>query len=84
EIYTGAMSSAASDVYKRQQLGKSFTGTEFALPSEVKAYAELFMQEREVRTATLSLAALQAKQTMTEDELKAYYAVNQNSFISPE
>ncbi|HHR6224181.1 TPA: peptidylprolyl isomerase [Providencia alcalifaciens] len=68
----------------RAQLGKSFTGTEFALPSEVKAYAELFMQEREVRTATLSLAALQAKQTVTEDELKAYYAANQNSFISPE
>lgn len=68
----------------RAQLGKSFTGTEFALPSEVKAYAELFMQEREVRTASLSLAALEAKQTVSEDELKAYYAANQNSFISPE
>lgn len=68
----------------RAQLGKSFTGTEFALPSEVKAYAELFMQQREVRTAMLPLAEVQAKQTVTEDELKAYYDANQNSFISPE
>ncbi|EFB71209.1 Peptidyl-prolyl cis-trans isomerase D [Providencia rustigianii] len=68
----------------RAQLGKSFTGTEFALPSEVKAYAELFMQQREVRTAMLPLAEVQAKQTVTEEELKAYYDANQNSFISPE
>ncbi|MFD1093391.1 peptidylprolyl isomerase [Providencia vermicola] len=68
----------------RAQLGKSFTGTDFALPSEVKAYAELFMQEREIRTATLSLADVQAKQTISEEELKAYYDANQNSFISPE
>ncbi|MGG4608139.1 peptidylprolyl isomerase [Providencia sp. Me31A] len=68
----------------RAQLGKTFTGTDFALPSEVKAYAQLFMQEREIRTATLSLADLQAKQTATEEELKAYYDANQNSFISPE
>ncbi|MTC60166.1 peptidylprolyl isomerase [Providencia rustigianii] len=68
----------------RAQLGKSFTGTEFALPSEVKAYAELFMQQREVRTALLPLAEVQAKQTVTDDELKAYYDANQNSFISPE
>ncbi|WP_265694112.1 peptidylprolyl isomerase [Providencia rustigianii] len=68
----------------RAQLAKSFTGTEFALPSEVKAYAELFMQQREVRTAMLPLAEVQAKQTVTEEELKAYYDANQNSFISPE
>ncbi|WP_369309987.1 peptidylprolyl isomerase [Providencia rettgeri] len=68
----------------RAQLGKSFTGTDFALPSEVKAYAELFMQERAIRTATLSLADVQAKQTVSEEELKAYYDANQNSFISPE
>ncbi|EPL9570737.1 peptidylprolyl isomerase [Providencia rettgeri] len=68
----------------RAQLGKAFTGTDFALPSEVKAYAELFMQEREIRTTTLSLADIQAKQTVSEEELKAYYDANQNSFISPE
>ncbi|MBP6123270.1 MULTISPECIES: peptidylprolyl isomerase [Providencia] len=68
----------------RAQLAKSFTGTDFALPSEVKAYAELFMQERDIRTAILPLAQVQAKQTVTDDELKAYYDANQNSFISPE
>ena len=68
----------------RAQLAKSFTGTDFALPSEVKTYAALFMQEREIRIATLSLAQIQAKQVISEDELKAYYDANQNSFIAPE
>lgn len=68
----------------RAQLAKAFTGSDFALPSEVKAYAELFLQEREIRTATLSLADEQAKQSVTEDEIKAYYDVNHNSFLSPE
>ncbi|EKT54350.1 periplasmic folding chaperone [Providencia burhodogranariea DSM 19968] len=68
----------------RAQLASSFTGTDFTLPSEVKAYAELFLQEREIRTATLSLADAQAKQSVTDDEIKAYYDANQNSFISPE
>ncbi|WP_368920572.1 SurA N-terminal domain-containing protein, partial [Providencia vermicola] len=36
----------------RAQLAKAFTGSDFALPSEVKNYAELFLQEREIRTAT--------------------------------
>ncbi len=68
----------------RAQLGKTFTGTDFALPSEVKAYAQLYMQEREIRTATLPLADVQGKQTVSDDELKAYYDANQDSFISPE
>ncbi|WP_318840082.1 peptidylprolyl isomerase [Providencia sp. PROV080] len=68
----------------RAQLAKAFTGSDFALPSEVKNYAELFLQEREIRTATLSLADIEAKQTAPEDELKDYYNANQNSFISPE
>lgn len=68
----------------RAQLAKAFTGSDFALPSEVKTYAELFLQEREIRTATLSLADAQAKQSVTEDEIKAYYDANHDSFISPE
>lgn len=68
----------------RAQLARSFTGTEFTLPSEVKAYAELFLQKREIRTAKLSLADAQAKQSVTDEEIKAYYDANQNSFISPE
>ncbi|EKT53517.1 peptidylprolyl isomerase [Providencia sneebia] len=68
----------------RTQLAKAFTGTEFALPSEVKQYAELFLQEREIRTATLSLANVEAKQSATDEEIKAYYDMHQNSFVSPE
>nr|WP_314263458.1 peptidylprolyl isomerase [uncultured Moellerella sp.] len=68
----------------REQLGASFSGTDFALPSEVNAYAALIMQQREVRFASLSLADMQSKQTVTDEELQAYYNANQNSFISPE
>ncbi|WP_336194244.1 peptidylprolyl isomerase [Providencia stuartii] len=68
----------------RAQLAKAFTGSDFALPSEVKTYAELFLQEREIRTVTLSLADAQAKQSVTEDEIKTYYDANHDSFISPE
>ncbi|KLN96448.1 peptidylprolyl isomerase [Moellerella wisconsensis] len=68
----------------REQLGNTFSGTEFALPSEVKAYAELIMQKRDIRSATLSLADMQKKQTVTEQELQDYYHSNQSSFLSPE
>lgn len=46
--------------------------------------AALVLQERDVRLATIDLKALQAKQSAGDDELKAYYDQNKNSFIAPE
>ncbi|CRK85562.1 Peptidyl-prolyl cis-trans isomerase D [Candidatus Providencia siddallii] len=68
----------------RVQLIKSLAGTEFVLPSEIKTYAELFMQEREINTAILFLSKVQEKQSVSENEVKAYYNKNYKSFISPE
>ncbi|KFK97586.1 MULTISPECIES: peptidylprolyl isomerase [unclassified Serratia (in: enterobacteria)] len=67
-----------------QQMLQGFGGSGFVLPSESQAMSALMLQERDVRLATIELKALQAKQTVTDEELKAYYEQNQNSFISPE
>ena len=67
-----------------QQMLQGFSGSGFVLPSESQAMSALMLQERDVRLATIELKALQAKQTVTDEELKAYYEQNQNSFISPE
>lgn len=67
-----------------QQLLQAFNDSGFALPAEATAMSELILQQREVRLATLDLKALQAQQKVTDEELKAYYDQNKNSFIAPE
>ncbi|MBH2705591.1 peptidylprolyl isomerase [Serratia marcescens] len=67
-----------------QQLIQVFGESGFVLPSESQAMAALVLQERDVRLATIDLKALQAKQSAGDDELKAYYDQNKNSFIAPE
>ncbi|HFK4647950.1 TPA: peptidylprolyl isomerase [Serratia marcescens] len=67
-----------------QQLIQAFGESGFVLPSESQAMAALVLQERDVRLATIDLKTLQAKQSAGDDELKAYYDQNKNSFIAPE
>ena len=67
-----------------QQLIAAFGNSDFILPTESQAMVALMLQERDVRLATIDLKALQAKQTVSDDELAAYYEQNKNSFIAPE
>ncbi|OQV36060.1 peptidylprolyl isomerase [Serratia nematodiphila] len=67
-----------------QQVIQAFGESGFVLPSESQAMAALVLQERDVHLATIDLKALQAKQSAGDDELKAYYDQNKNSFIAPE
>ncbi|MGN2498645.1 peptidylprolyl isomerase [Serratia nevei] len=67
-----------------QQVIQAFGDSGFVLPSESQAMAALVLQERDVRLATIDLKALQTKQSAGDDELKAYYDQNKNSFIAPE
>ncbi|MGP1956418.1 MAG: peptidylprolyl isomerase [Arsenophonus sp. NC-PE1-MAG3] len=67
-----------------RQLSKIYVTNEFALPEEIKSHAELLLQQREVKIATISLADYQSKQIVTDKELQDYYDTHQNSFISPE
>jgi len=67
-----------------QQLVKAVAGTDFMLDSESDALAALVSQERLVRSATLDVNQLAAKQTVSDEESKNYYQQNQNSFMAPE
>ncbi|OWO79068.1 peptidylprolyl isomerase [Photorhabdus luminescens] len=67
-----------------QQLMMTFSGSEIALPSEVKPNAELLLQQRTVRMATLELRKIQAQQEVTDKDLQDYYNLNKSSFIAPE
>ncbi|WON76188.1 peptidylprolyl isomerase [Serratia sp. UGAL515B_01] len=67
-----------------QQVIQGFGSSDIIPPSETQAMVALMMQERDVRLATIDIKALQAKQTVSDDALKAYYEQNKNSFIEPE
>ena len=67
-----------------QQMIQGFGGSDIVPPGEAQSMVALVLQEREVRLATIDLNALMAKQTVTDEELKAFYEQNKNSFIAPE
>lgn len=67
-----------------QQVTQAFGESGFILPAESQNMAALLLQQRNVRLATIDLSPLQAKQKVSDDELKGYYQENQNSFIAPE
>lgn len=67
-----------------QQLRYSIQGTDFALESEVKDFAGLMLQSRNARLATLDIQPFLEKQTVTDEEIKAFYDQNGSMFIAPE
>ncbi|MCP1437871.1 peptidyl-prolyl cis-trans isomerase D [Erwinia persicina] len=67
-----------------QQLIAAVTRTDFMLPGETESLAALVSQERLVREATINVAALAAKQNVSDEEVKNYYEQNKNSFMAPE
>lgn len=67
-----------------QQMIQGFGGSDIVPPSEAQSMVALVLQEREARLATIDLNAMMAKQTVTDEELKAFYEQNKNSFIAPE
>ena len=57
-----------------QQLRYSIQGTfDFALESEVKDFAGLMLQSRNVRLASLDIQPFLEKETVSDEELKAFY-----------
>ncbi|MDC9587842.1 peptidylprolyl isomerase [Xenorhabdus sp. XENO-10] len=67
-----------------RQLEQVLIGAEIALPTEIKQEAALLFQERTVHFATLELKSIEAKQTVTDEELKNYYDANSKHFTVPE
>ncbi|CCJ72949.1 Peptidyl-prolyl cis-trans isomerase ppiD [Cronobacter condimenti 1330] len=66
------------------QLVKAVMGSDFILPGESDQFAALLSQERQVRTATISVDALAQKQQVSEQEIQNYYQQHTNNFMSPE
>ena len=67
-----------------EQMQSGVANSEFIVPVQAKNTAEVFFQKRSARLATLSLADEMAKQSVSDDEIKAYYEANQKSFVQPE
>ena len=67
-----------------EQMQSGVANSEFIVPAQAKNTAEVFFQKRSARLATLSLADEMAKQSVSDDEIKAYYEANQKSFVQPE
>ncbi|OAT25584.1 peptidylprolyl isomerase [Proteus myxofaciens] len=67
-----------------QQLQYSIQGTDFALESEVKSFADLMLQTRNVRLATLDIQSFLEKETASDEEVKAFYDQNSQMFVAPE
>ncbi|WP_457913968.1 peptidylprolyl isomerase [Candidatus Gillettellia adelgis] len=72
------------DELVKQYIIEAFGESGFILPSESQAISALMFQQRNVRLAKINLNVLQAKQKVTEDQLKSYYYYNKNSFILPQ
>ncbi|WP_426575934.1 peptidylprolyl isomerase [Xenorhabdus stockiae] len=67
-----------------RQLRTILMSTEIALPEEIKQLAQLSLQERTARLATLELKSIEAQQSVTDQELKNYYNMNSKHFTVPE
>ena len=67
-----------------QQLINAIVGSDFMLKGETDELAALVAQQRVVRSATIDVNALAAKQQASDDEVKAYYEQNKNNFTAPE
>lgn len=67
-----------------EQMQSGVANSEFIVPIQAKNTAEVFFQKRSARLATLSLTDEMEKQSVSDDEIKAYYEANQKSFVQPE
>ncbi|EGT82961.1 peptidylprolyl isomerase [Haemophilus quentini] len=67
-----------------EQMQSGVANSEFIVPAQAKNTAKVFFQKRSARLATLSLTDEMAKQSVSDDEIKAYYEANQKSFVQPE
>ncbi|KPV95613.1 Peptidyl-prolyl cis-trans isomerase D [Pseudoalteromonas sp. P1-9] len=66
------------------QLATALIATDFTLDNELASAVKLQNQLRDIETVTLSAANFKADVTVSEDEIKEYYQLNQNQFMAPE
>lgn len=56
----------------------------FTLPSEINEYAKLLLQKRTIRKAPIDITSFTEKQTVTPEDVKAFYDANNEKFTLPE
>ncbi|WP_372769601.1 SurA N-terminal domain-containing protein [Pseudoalteromonas sp.] len=66
------------------QLASALIATDFTLENELTATVKLQNQLRDIESVTLSAANFKSEVTVSEDEIKEYYQLNQNQFMAPE
>lgn len=67
-----------------QQPRNAIVGSEFVLPYQINNVSELQLQERSYDYVSFSLANESENIGVSDDELKAYYEANKESFTTPE
>jgi peptidyl-prolyl cis-trans isomerase D len=67
-----------------QQPRNAISGSEFVLPYQVDSVSKLQSQERTYDYVSFSLADESENTSVSDDELKAYYDANKESFKTPE
>ena len=68
----------------RRQLIASVVGTDFVLEGEVKQYADVEGQTRNIRYKLIEAAPFLESITISDEEAQAYYDQNLGQFVSPE
>lgn len=85
---SGLTANAYADILREtltlNQMQQGLTNSEFVVPSEVNSAAALLLQQRKARILPLSLHDEMTKQTVSADEMKAFYDANTKMFTQPE
>ncbi|UDW83044.1 peptidylprolyl isomerase [Pasteurella canis] len=79
-----AYANIVREALRLEQLQTGLAESEFIVPAQQAQLTELFFQARKVRLASFSVEDAMAKQTVSEDEIKAYYEANKSAFLVPE
>lgn len=80
ETYAGYVREAL----RLEQLQNALAATMFSVPVQQEALEKLFFQRRQVRFAKLSLLDEIEKQSVTDEEIQAYYEAHKAEFTLPE
>lgn len=66
------------------QVQEAILNSDFVVPAQQEHLAKLLLQKRQVRLANFPVAAEADKQSVSNEELEAFYKAHPNDFINPE
>ena len=66
------------------QVQEAILNSDFVVPAQQEHLAKLLLQKRQVRLANFPVAAEADKQSVSNEELDAFYKAHPNDFINPE